>query len=538
MRRLSTKEVSTHCHSNDCWIILFNKVYDLTSYLQQHPGGSTIILNHAGTDATSTFQSIHSKTILSILPKESFIGYVITDNKSSKDKTVESLLSLYRQNDIQHQSLHDYNLNNISTIKELKYDALKIMKPRALNYCKPGADDEITLRENHQIYSKIKLKPRPNSKLLPSEINLNCNLFNDKQSSMPLFLCPTGLNKLFHPNGELSVIDACYKQNIVPMISTFSSYSHNDIFKYSQIINNTNNNDNNICIQLYICQDHEVTKGMILNALKHGCQTFIITVDAPQVGRREADIRYNLRLKSSEFKQKFDGSPFIVKDMKFKNKSDGNDNVLHKGTAGRLSSFINPKLTWNDLKWIRSFIDKNNCNKNRVELILKGIQCFEDVLIVINDVYHRNNIDGIIISNHGGRQLDFARSSLEILQEINVKIGTNICDKYGIKLYIDGGIMNGYDIFKALAFGANGVGIGRAYLYGLACDGSKGIERVIEILKMELKDIMQRMGVYDVKDINNELVVKKCTLNINRHFTITSVNYNRYFNYQPIISKL
>ena len=237
---------------------------------------------------------------------------------------------------------------------------------------------------------------------------------------------------------------------------------------------------------------------MILNALKHGCETFIITVDAPQVGRREADIRYNLSLKATEFKQKFDGAPFIVKDMELMSQKNGSpttkSKAILKGTAGRLSSFINPKLTWEDIKWIRAFIEENKLNKNRVSLILKGIQCFEDVEIIINDEYYRKNIDAIILSNHGGRQLDYARSSLEVLEEINMKIGRDLYGKYGIKIFIDGGIMNGCDTFKVLAFGAHGVGIDSAYLYVMACGGSKGNERVIEILRMELIDVMKKIS--------------------------------------------
>ena len=220
MRAYSTKDVEAHCHAYDCWIILYDKVYDVTTYLQHHPGGSTVILNHAGTDATSIFESIHSKTILSILPKESLIGYIKRNdiNKKSSTRSTSSILSVYCQNHTKYQSKHNYNFNNFSTVSMLKAQSLKIMKPRGLNYCFPGADDEITMRENQAIYSRIKLRPRPSSISNKHSreviINLSCNMLNNTISSIPLFLCPTGLNKLFHPNGELSVINAFHEQNV------------------------------------------------------------------------------------------------------------------------------------------------------------------------------------------------------------------------------------------------------------------------------------------------------------------------------------
>eukprot|EP01084_Bolivina_argentea_P032166 59504_1 len=517
-RIISKEEVSKHRRLNDCWIIFHKKVYDLTSYIHHHPGGMYVILNHAGTDATKVFESVHSETVLSTLPDSYCIGIIKTEQSYTTDQpTPSSILNQYHQNNKLHQPATSIiqPLNAISNLNMFRKNAIKIMKPRALNYCIPGADDEITLRENIAIYTKILLKPKCIGLNHATNIHIDTNWnILGTNCSLPIFLSPTGLNKLFHPNGELAVIYACYKQNIIPIISTFSSYSMQQIFEFSNIISN---GTQNIWFQLYVCQDHNITKNMLLKALKYKVNTFVITVDAPQVGRREKDIRYNLKMKFMNQQEQLKSEriykecePHIVKDMHNMVHNES-ENVLHAGTAGRLSSFINPSLTWNDIVWIRTFLDQHNKTNKRIKLILKVMEEYNDI------------VDGIILSNHGGRQLDTARSSLEVLQEVMDNINLS---ESNIKIYIDGGIRNGVDVFKAIAMGAYGVGIGRPYVYGMACYGCDGIRRVVEILKNEFVDIMREMGVSSVDMINKSLIVNYHKKLENNHFTFSAENWN------------
>jgi len=211
-----------------------------------------------------------------------------------------------------------------------------------------------------------------------------------------------------------------------------------------------------------------------------------ITVDAPQLGRREKDMRHKFEHEAPDLQKKHTGGPV--------NKN--------QGTAKALSSFIDPSLSWKDIKWFRSI--------TKMAIVLKGIQCAEDAILAV-----QHGVDAIILSNHGGRQLDFGRSAVEILVEVMAAL-KSINAQNKIEVYIDGGIRRGTDIFKALALGARGVGIGRPTLYGLAAYGEEGVNRVLELLKEEFEVCMKLMGTPTIADIRSEMVH---TRNIYDHFS-------------------
>jgi L-lactate dehydrogenase (cytochrome) len=189
------------------------------------------------------------------------------------------------------------------------------------------------------------------------------------------------------------------------------------------------------------------------------------------------------------------------KDMRLKFEDDApdirGDNEMNRssGAARAISSFIDPSLEWNDIPWLKSFTS--------VPLVIKGIQCGEDAVLAA-----RAGVAGIIISNHGGRQLDTCRSAIEILEEV-----VDDLEKAGLsgmlELYIDGGIRRGADIFKAIALGAVGVGIGRPFLYAMSCYGQQGVERAIDILKDELEMVMRLAGCASIAGITRNHVITK-----------------------------
>jgi len=236
-----------------------------------------------------------------------------------------------------------------------------------------------------------------------------------------------------------------------------------------------------------------------------------VTVDAPQLGRRERDMRQKLlslenapKLERDEFSEKY-------KKRRRKGQSVG-------GVAQSISTFIDPSLCWADLEWI-----KRECGEMKV--VLKGIQCGEDAILAVE-----HGIDAIILSNHGGRQLDYGRSGMEILVEVMSFLDAHSM-RGRIEVWVDGGFRRGTDVFKALALGATCVGIGRPMLFGLACYGQEGVEKVMEIFKNELETTMQMMGTPTLKDIKKNMLVYR---NIDDHITPVPPNFNARSTFSPL----
>jgi L-lactate dehydrogenase (cytochrome) len=206
-------------------------------------------------------------------------------------------------------------------------------------------------------------------------------------------------------------------------------------------------------LQLYVNKDREITKKIVQHAEKRGMKGLFITVDAPQLGRREKDMR----------------SKFSDVGSNVQNTS-GENVDRSQGAARAISSFIDPSLSWKDIPWFLSI--------TKMPIILKGVQRVEDVLKAIEYGVH-----GVVLSNHGGRQLDTARSGIEILAEVMPELRRlGLQDR--IEVYIDGGVRRATDIIKAVCLGAKGVGIGRPFLYAMSAYGLPGVDRAMQLLKV------------------------------------------------------
>ena len=284
--------------------------------------------------------------------------------------------------------------------------------------------------------------------------------------SMPFYVTATALGKLGHPEGEVILTRAAKTHNVIQMIPTLASCSFDEIV-------DARSGDQVQWLQLYVNKDREVTKRIVQHAEKRGCKGLFITVDAPQLGRREKDMR-------SKFTEK--GS----------NVQAGSDTDTSQGAARAISSFIDPSLNWRDIPWFKSI--------TRMPIILKGVQRVEDVLRAVEV-----GADGVVLSNHGGRQLDFARSGVEVLAEtMPILRARGLEDK--IDVFVDGGIRRATDIIKALCLGAKGVGIGRPFLYAMSAYGQEGVERAMQLLKDEMEMGMRLIGAARVEDLNPSLV--------------------------------
>jgi L-lactate dehydrogenase (cytochrome) len=233
-------------------------------------------------------------------------------------------------------------------------------------------------------------------------------------------------------------------------------------------------------LQLYVNKDRAITQRIVEHAEKRGCKGLFITVDAPQLGRREKDMR-------SKFTDP--GS----------NVQSGQSTDNSQGAARAISSFIDPALSWADIPWFRSI--------TKMPIVLKGVQRVEDVLLAVE-----MGVQGVVLSNHGGRQLDFARSGIEILAEtMPVLRERGLQDK--IEVYIDGGVRRATDILKALCLGATGVGIGRPFLYAMSAYGLAGVDRAMQLLKDEMEMNMRLIGATSVAELSPSLLDTRSLFN-------------------------
>ncbi|KAK8105980.1 hypothetical protein PG999_009339 [Apiospora kogelbergensis] len=466
---LSGVEVAKHNDKNSCWVVVHGKAYDVTDFLPEHPGGPKIILKYAGKDATEEFEPIHPPdTLDKYLDKSKHLGPVDMSTVATVEKQYDPEEEARQQRIADKPALAQcYNLLDFEAV------AKRTMKKGAWGYYSSAADDEITLRENHEAFHRIWFRPRV---LVDVEnVDISTTMLGAKVD-IPFYVTATALGKLGHPEGEVVLTRAARKHNVVQMIPTLASCSFDEIMDAAE-------GDQVQWMQLYVNSDRAITERIVKHAEKRGCKGLFITVDAPQLGRREKDMR-------SKFTDQ--GS----------NVQSGQETDNSQGAARAISSFIDPSLSWKDIPWFRSI--------TKMPIILKGVQRVEDVLKAVT-----MGVDGVVLSNHGGRQLDFARSGIEVLAEtMPVLRQLGLEDK--IEVYIDGGVRRATDILKALCLGAKGVGIGRPFLYSMSAYGLEGVDRAMQLLKDEMEMNMRLIGCSSIDQLDPSLVD---TTNIGSHTT-------------------
>ncbi len=348
------------------------------------------------------------------------------------------------------------DLSKFKNINDFKAIAAEKLASQAYDYLTGGAEDLRTLERNKLAYAQYQIRPR---RLIDvSSIDMSIELFGRKWDT-PIILSPVGVQALFHPQGEIATAKAANQQGHLMIASTVSNYSYQEIADVCRV---------KPWFQLYPTTNLEARKTLIQRAEENGCEVLVLTIDVPTVGNREKHAKMLT------------------------------DNVHGRtGTMGNLKGLLNPddifhdlSMTWEIISWIRE--------RTNMRLILKGILTYEDALLAMEF-----GVDGIIVSNHGGRQLESDMSTLEVLPEIVNAIGGKI------PVVIDGGIRRGTDILKAIALGADAVCIGRAFIYGLSVFGQNGVERILAILSDELERNMRLTGVTKIDSINTSFIRKK-----------------------------
>jgi L-lactate dehydrogenase (cytochrome) len=292
-------------------------------------------------------------------------------------------------------------------------------------------------------------------------------------SSIPFYVTATALGKLGHAEGEVVLTRSAHKHNVIQMIPTLASCAFDDIVDAAgpgQVQ----------WLQLYVNKDRAITQRIVQHAERRGCKGLFITVDAPQLGRRETDMRMKFTDQGS-------------------NVQSGQATDTSQGAARAISSFIDPSLNWGDIAWFKSITN--------MPIVLKGVQRVEDVLKAVEA-----GVRGVVLSNHGGRQLEFSRSDIEVLAETMPVLRERGLENK-IEVYVDGGVRRATDILKALCLGAKGVGIGRPFLYAMSAYGQDGVDRAMQLLKDEMEMGMRLIGATSVAELNTGLVDSRSLFN-------------------------
>jgi 4-hydroxymandelate oxidase len=345
--------------------------------------------------------------------------------------------------------------------------AFKNVPPAHFGHMASGIDDEVTLRANREGFLKFQLRPRRLNDV--SKVDMSVEIFGGKYDS-PVFLSPTGGNMFFNPDGEVAVAKAARSGNHLQILSTASNYSVEDVTKARGAP---------IWFQLYASPSFNVAQALIKKAEAAGCPVLAVTVDLVAAGRNQETLFRLMKSDTRECSSCHDRSSFAARAARRHN-YDGID-------LSEIEGIWSANLTWDTIKRMRDV--------TKMKIVLKGIVTSEDAELSV-----KNGIDGILLSNHGGRGEDNGRSTIDALPEILVAVNGQI------PVFIDGGFRRGTDVVKALALGAKAVGVGRPYLWGLGAFGEEGVERVLEIMRTETRVAMQQCGVKAISELNPNFV--------------------------------
>ncbi|MGB1088300.1 MAG: alpha-hydroxy acid oxidase, partial [Alphaproteobacteria bacterium] len=370
----------------------------------------------------------------------------------------------------------------VHNIADMRAKAKARLPKMVFDYIDGGADDELTLANNNNAFRQIGLLQ--NVLVDVSHIETRTKLMGG-DVELPFVICPTATSRLFHPRqGERAVAKAAADAGMAYSFSTLGSVPFEEITQLAP---------GPKWFQLYVWKDRPLVLDMLAKAKAAGFSALILTVDTPVAGNRERDPHndFSVPPKITPRTAWYGAwAPRFILDVATTSRI-GPVNVDCDTSTQSIIDLINdqfdPSVTWDYVEWLRSEWEG--------PIAIKGISKIEDARRAV-DI----GADCIWISNHGGRQLDTAPATVSLLPNIADAVGSRA------EIILDGGIRRGSDIVKALALGADGVGIGRAYLYGLAAAGEAGVAKSIAILAEEFKRTMALVGVNDVKDLNREVI--------------------------------
>lgn len=372
-------------------------------------------------------------------------------------------------------------MSQMFSIEDFRKEARRRLPRMVFDLVDGGAEEENTLRLNRRAFDRVTFRPRVLVDV--SSRNMDTTVLGTK-ISLPVMLAPAGASRLVAREGELAVARAAGEAGTIFALTTGSNFTIEEV---AQVATGP------LWFQLYMWRNWEVTRSLVQRARNAGYQVLCITVDVPIAGKRERDLRNGmtipprLNLKNtldaswrfSWLRNYLFGTRFTLGN--FKGLTKQNDAVSMAVYLNK--ELINPSCNWEDFDRIRDLW--------KGPLVIKGVMCVEDALLAIE-----HGADGIVISNHGGRQLDCAPGTLDILPEIAKAIDNRI------EVFIDGGFLRGGDVIKAIALGARACMVGRPYFWGLAVGGKDGVLKVLNIFRDEIDRTMALLGCTNLNQID------------------------------------
>jgi L-lactate dehydrogenase (cytochrome) len=376
--------------------------------------------------------------------------------------------------------------NVITHVEDLRVLAQRRVPRMFYDYADSGSWTEGTYRANESDFRKIKLRQRV---AVNMEGRSTRTTMVGVPTAMPVVIAPTGLTGMQHADGEILAAQAAEAFGTRFTLSTMSICSIEDIAAHTK---------QPFWFQLYVMRDRGFIERLIDRAKAAGCDALVLTLDLQILGQRHKDLKNGLsappKLTLANILNMMTKPRWCVGMLGTKRRQFGNivGHVQGVDNMGSLSAWtaqqFDPRLNWGDVEWIKK--------RWGGKLILKGIQDVEDARLAVH-----SGADALIVSNHGGRQLDGAQSSIEALPAIVADVGSQI------EVHMDGGIRSGQDVLKALALGAKGTYIGRAMLYGLGAMGRPGVAKVLDIIQRELELTMAFCGHTSVETVDRSILL-------------------------------
>jgi 4-hydroxymandelate oxidase len=339
------------------------------------------------------------------------------------------------------------------------------MERAAFDYNAGGAGDERTVAENRAAFERVRLPPRVLVDV--SVIDTRTTLFG-MPLRLPVLLAPTALNRLGHPDGELAAARAAGAAGTIMVLSTTASSSLEEVAAAAT---------GSLWFQLYVYKDREVTRDLVRRAERSGYRALVLTVDMPRMGRRERDLRNSFSLPEG----------ISMRNLEASGRPDAGRWPEGSSFIQYVHDLLDPTLTWDAIEWLRGL--------TRLPVLVKGIVAPDDAGLAVD-----RGAAGVVVSNHGGRQLDGTIATIDALPGIVDRVAGRV------PVLMDGGVRRGTDVLKALALGAQAVLIGRPYLWGLAAAGERGVCRVLELLGAELELAMALAGCPEIRAITRSLL--------------------------------
>ncbi|KAF8607785.1 hypothetical protein BDV93DRAFT_279525 [Ceratobasidium sp. AG-I] len=446
-----------HNTREDCWIVIRGQVYNITDFIPKHPGGAKPILANAGKDVTEIFESIHAKGLLEKMLKPSqHIGSLDPNTapgpnpqaEEDEKRTAEARAKLPP-------------LSHVLNLNEFEELAQGVLNKTAWAYYRSAADDEFAHMNNALAFRRYWFRPRVLRGT--KTIDTTCEILGI-ESALPIFVSPAAMAGLGNPAGEVDITKGAGKMGIIQGISSNASCTVDEIANAR-----VDSEKQPLFFQLYVATDRAKSEEVIKHVEELGYRAIFFTVDAPVLGNRELDQRNRAGMLDS---------------------GDDEDEGQKGGVASSIDGYFDTNIDWSTLEWLKK--------TTKLPIILKGVQTVEDV-----ELAAQHGVSAVLLSNHGGRQLDYAPAGIDVLYELRQK-RPDLFEK--LEVYVDGGVRRGTDVLKALCLGAKGVGLGRTFLFANGTYGEKGVVKAVRILRNEIETGMRLLGVTRLDQLRPEMV--------------------------------